>query len=403
MSPVARPYKLWILVMIWAFLSGPLSALADPSPAPLNPPENYEEIAGPGPPEQAEAPPGEVEYANGVVISVKRLSLDEMPPNLRPMGSMNTLEMVTVRITSGDRAGNTVVLKNLLSGHPAYDIAVKPGDGVLLSIEHYPGKPPDINIADRSRAPVLMILLGLLLLGFLVICGKQGLMMLGILAATLVFTENGLVPAILDGQPPGAIALIGGLGFLALTSRILVRQPQHRQAAFLGSSGGLFITLLLMVFSCHFAALSGFSSEELASLWQSNPNIDFPGILVATGLLSYVGFQLALTSGTLNRLSEPDPTAADRTGNLFHRVYRAGQQEIIPLMTGLVLLQAGIHLTWWFQVLETPAPKFFNLESVASVVAIVLCGSLGLLLSVPLTAAITDRLHRRNTPKAEAA
>lgn len=334
--------------------------------------------------------PLEVEYATGVVTALSQEPEPEAPNPLHPMVGMNTVENVTVKVTTGSWAGETLKLKNILSGHPAYDIPLKEGARVLLTVERYSDRPPEINIADRARTPVITVLLGLFLLGFFLLAGKHALKVLLLVAGVVLLFDALLIPATLAGKPILLTLLLILVIILVLALYLLPLSRQQRLVMAASSLSGLLVTLLALVFALGVAPLQGFTSEELAGLWQMNPLIDFPGILLAGGLVGYLGFLLGLSYLLAQRA--PYLPAAHSPSTFLSRFQAGlaeGQQPLALLIGGLALLYLGLYLSWWFQLTEIAPPKFFNLESVASVVAVALSGGLGLITTVPVAAGLS--------------
>jgi uncharacterized membrane protein len=334
--------------------------------------------------------PSEVEYATGVVIALSQEPESETPNPLHPMGGMNTVENVTVKVTTGSWAGETLKLKNILSGHPAYDIPLEEGARVLLTVERYPDRPPEINIADRARTPATTVLLGLFLLGFLLLAGKHALKVLLLVGGVIMLFDALLIPATLAGKPILFTLLLILMAILALALYLLPLSRPQRVVMATASLSGLCVTLLALVFALGIAPLQGFTSEELAGLWQMNPHIDFPGILLAGGLVGYLGFLLGLSYLLARRA--PYLPAAHRPSTFLSRFQAGlaeGQEPLALLIGGLALLYLGLYLSWWFQLTEIAPPKFFNLESVASVVVVALSGGLGLITTVPVAAGLS--------------
>ncbi len=110
-----------------------------------------------------------------VVGKVKSMSVEAVDDHLlSKTGIISRRQLVEVEIREGPLAGSTVVVRNEITDNPAYNVTVKPGDEVILSVTTENGGKPEINIADHHRVPVLAGLLALFLACFLWFGGKQG-------------------------------------------------------------------------------------------------------------------------------------------------------------------------------------------------------------------------------------
>lgn len=334
----------------------------------------------------------DIEYETGVVLSVEKLSAQNIPGFSRPFGSMNEVQQADVQVTSGPLTGQVVRVRNLLSGHPAYDIKIAPGSRVLLSIEKLPGHPPDINIADRARTPAITLCFGLFLLGFMILGGKRGLKSLGLLVLCGLLLGSLLMPMILQGIAPQCIVLIMALIFVTLGSVFLLpafqgKAPNPRALIIiLGSMGGLLLTLGWMSLMAWLAPLDGFSNESLAALWQSSPQVDFQGVLIASALLANLGLLFHLCQTIVQ--TYPEEGFPEGFQERFHLALGIGRDQLATLMNAVVLLYLGLFFPLLFQLLDTPSIKFLNLESTASLLCTLLAGGLGLLMTVPWIAAL---------------
>ncbi|MCK7521033.1 MAG: hypothetical protein MZV64_26750 [Ignavibacteriales bacterium] len=52
------------------------------------------------------------------------------------LGGNQTIQLLEVKILSGEHKGKTIQIQNQLTSHPAYDIKVKEGTRVILDIEN---------------------------------------------------------------------------------------------------------------------------------------------------------------------------------------------------------------------------------------------------------------------------
>ena len=75
-----------------------------------------------------------------------------------------------------------------------------------------------------------------------------------------------VVPAILDGKPPLAVAVVGAMAMALVTIPLAHGTGQKALAALLGTAGDLLLTAGLALLFTQSAHLTGFSSDEVAYL-----------------------------------------------------------------------------------------------------------------------------------------
>src|SRR5262249_5317065 len=113
------------------------------------------------------------DFAVGKVLWVKNSALDTVLLKRTGIASMH--QLVGVEVKEGALSGQRFSVNNEITDNPAYNVLVRPGTEVVLSVVSQPGKPPDVNISDYHRAPVLFWLAVAFLVVFLIFGGSHGL------------------------------------------------------------------------------------------------------------------------------------------------------------------------------------------------------------------------------------
>jgi uncharacterized membrane protein len=75
-----------------------------------------------------------------------------------------------------------------------------------------------------------------------------------------------VIPALLDGKPPVAVALVGSFAVMLMTIALAHGLGPKSIAAMLGTGASLVATVLLALVFTGLADLTGFSSEEATLL-----------------------------------------------------------------------------------------------------------------------------------------
>src|SRR5262249_47266332 len=159
--------------------------------------------------------------------------------------------------------------------------------------------------------------------------------------------------------------------------------------------GGVIAAGLAAQITIATAHLTGLSSEEAQILRGSvltQPGHFYSGLLAAgmligaLGVIMDVGISIASTVWEVSR--------ADRSLTAGH-LYKSGMnvgRDIMGTMTNpLVLAYAGGALPLLLLASQIPSTKLLNLDLLATEVAATLSGSLGLVLTIPLTALVASR------------
>ncbi len=295
---------------------------------------------------------------------------------------------LTVTLTGGPTSGTTIVtLVSIVRGVSPFTT----GDEVVLSLTGDPADPGSYQVVDFQRGTPLTAL-ALLFAAAVVALGRwRGVAALGSLVLTGVVLAGFLLPAILAGRDPLAVAVVGCaaimFGALYLTHGLSARTS----VAVLGTLGSLVLNGLLGAGFAAAAALTG-NDEDTASLANAlGTGLDGRGIVLAGLMIGALG---ALDDVTVTQTSAvwelraADPTL--RPAVLFTSAMRIGRDHVASAVNTLVLAYAGasLPLLLLFSVAERGLTDTLTTQVIAVEVVRTLVGSIGLVASVPLTTAL---------------
>jgi uncharacterized membrane protein len=407
----------WLLLVVMG-LFGLTVAFAAPlapkgSKTPQQTPKNVEmPVPAPLPTELGE----EIEEADiyGVVLKVRNAgpapdSGQKLSVNPEGQAHMalptDTLQKVTVRLDLNrpipGLKGSIITVDNILGENPAYNIPLKPGARVLLSMERNL-KTGQLNfyIANRDRTPALMILGAVTILALLLIGGVE--VSKHILLATLILLGcyQLLFPAVVAGQGGHLATLMMCFCFTVLGS-LIYKSPENlyperlfsrtQTTVILSTLGGLAIMAIIMRIMQWITPLNGFTSEALAALWYRSARMDYWALFMGTVLLGYQGFIFYLCWSLAQTRKKPGSEEEEPLSfwERFNIAMLRGRHHLGPLLSSLGLLFLGLYLPILLQLQGTSTAQFINLESTASMIIIAFAGGLTLVLTVPLTAVIS--------------
>ena len=246
----------------------------------------------------------------------------------------------TVRILDGEYAGQSgpAVVEGPSGSLQLPDYAA--GDEVVLAIDQNPDGTQSLAVVDRWRLPILEWLVVGFALVTIAIGGWRGLRALTSLAITLVLVVRVLIPLLLAGWNPVALAI--GLGIAITILSFLLTQGISRAtlAAVLGTAGGLAVTGILAVVVAELAQFTtAQGSQEIITLQQlGNGQIDLSGLLLAAVIFGALGVlnDVAISQAvTVDELRELDPTLG-RT-SLYTRTMRIGVAHLAANVNTLLV------------------------------------------------------------------
>jgi uncharacterized membrane protein len=251
---------------------------------------------------------------------------------------------------------------------------------------------------DFERSSPLLVLV-LVFAALVVVLGRwHGVRALLGLGVSLAIVVEFLAPAILDGHPPLAVALVGSLAVMVVTIGISHGAGLKSMAAMLGTAAALGLTASLALLAVRTTEITGFSSEQSTLLLSGVGGLSLQGLVVAgmvvgaLGVLDDVTVSQASTVLALRRANE-----ALGFRRLFGEAIAVGRDHLGATVNTLVLAYAGAALPVLL-IFNTQSTQFgdaVNQEPVAEQIVAMLVGSIGLIAAVPLTTAIAALLASR--------
>jgi uncharacterized membrane protein len=337
---------------------------------------------------------GDEEFVVGKVRSVSAGQVNN--DLLTSTGMVSTRSVVNVEIVEGRLKSKTIDVYNEITDNPVFNVDCKPGQEVVLSIVTTPGGKYEVNIADYHRAPALCWLLVVFLAFFIFFGGKQGIKSLMGLVISVALIAFVLLPLSLQGFNPLLVAIFICIVSTAASMFFVAGRSKKCLAAVLGIFGGVLAAGVAAQVVIQQAPLTGLSSEEAQILRGSvlgQPPQFYTGLLAAGMLIGALGVIMDVGISIASAVSE---VAKNKICPTVAELYQSGMnvgRDIMGTMTNtLIMAYTGSALPLLMLISQIPSNKLINLDLVATEVASAISGSLGLVLTIPLTAYIAARL-----------
>jgi uncharacterized membrane protein len=297
-------------------------------------------------------------------------------------GNASTLDLGPVNTAPSVSAGTTITVSRapLLRG-AAGTAGAEPWEFVDI---------------DRHGS-LLLIAIALLLLAILVIRWRGILAAVGV-AISLLLIATFLVPGILDGGPPLALALVTAMAVMFVTLVLTNGVGAQTLAAALGIGSTLILTSILAMIAVHIAHINGRTDELSAYLETVNHGISLQGVVIAgmvIGALGVLADTAVTQASAVMALRRTDPTLTP-TG-LYRAAFHVGRDHLSATIHTLVLAYVGASLPL---LLITHATGIglgdaLNTQDIAEPVLATLIGCIGLVCAVPLTTGLASLLIAR--------
>jgi len=304
-----------------------------------------------------------------------------------------------VRLRTGAGEGDTITVA-LPSGTGAPTVSI--GDEVAL--EYSPDNPTGSQyaIVDHVRGTELWVLLTAFILAVVAFGRWRGVSALLGLAFTFAVILGFVIPAILDGKPPLAVAVVGCAAIVLVVLYLTHGIGQTTTVAVAGTVVSLLVTGLLSWTAVEAMKLSGAADDSSFALGQLH-GVDLRGLLLAGILIGSLGVLDDVTvtqAATVQELAEANPDYG--AGRLYRAALRVGRAHIASVINTIVLAYAGASLPLLVLVvaLDDPIGQVLSDQLVATELVRSVAGTIGLISAVPITTAAAAFLAHRRAGKA---
>lgn len=329
-------------------------------------------------------------------------ALEELPEeeNLDELGYQIRTFRAELEILTGPFRGRTVEIRHFITGTPAYDIVIAHGDRVLAAIETTAeGEIAEVVIADQERDRYLYILAGLFALLLIALGGKQGLKSLLSLVIIGVLVLYVFIPLLLRGYSPIALAVLVAVIATAFTMALVGGPNRKSAAAMAGTVGGVLVAGVLAIVMGNLIHTTGLAEQEAQMLLfiPQGVGFNFPGLLMSGIIIGALGAVMDIgmsISSSIAEVKRANPALNHR--ELFLAGMNVGRDVMGTMSNTLILAYTGsaLALLLLVRAYNVEFIRLINMDSIASEVLRALCGSIGLVSAIPITALAASWLAR---------
>lgn len=302
----------------------------------------------------------------------------------------------------GDRIGKEYFFQGIDSYQVLKNASYKEGDNVLLLESFDADGNAQYYVVDYVRTKTIYYLLFVFILTIVLVGKLKGLRSILSLVLTFIVIVKYIIPQILLGASPLFVTIIGSVLILFFIIYVTEGFKKISHLAVLSIVISLLISVFLSWFFVLSANLSGIFSEEIASLSLINGvTINFQGLLLAgiiIGLLGVLDDVVIAQISTVEQLYLTDKNQSRKA--IFSKAYKVGISHISSMTNTLFLAYAGASLP--LLVLLVSGDSVFgtafdaiNNEQIATEIVRTLSGSIGLILSVPISTVLAVYWYKK--------
>ncbi|GGT02205.1 hypothetical protein GCM10010156_70190 [Planobispora rosea] len=335
----------------------------------------------------------ELERVTGTITGITLTPCPEEPPiegapqNASPPDPA-TCGDAQVELTSGAQSGERVTTP-LPSGPGAQRFAA--GDDVVLV------RPPDstldvppYQISDHDRGSSLLLVGAAFALAVVAFGRWRGVTALIGLAITFVLLLMFVIPAILAGQSPLLVGIVGSAAIMLTVLYLTHGFTVTTSTAIVGTVVSLSLTGVLSYAAIGIVQLNGIIDESSFYL-DTSYRINTQGLLLASIIIGSLG---VLDDVTVTQAATVAELAHANPGYGFVQLYRAaarvGRSHIASVINTIILAYAGasLPLLLLISVGEQPIGQVVTNPVLTQEIVRSVAGTLGLIAAVPITTAL---------------
>jgi uncharacterized membrane protein len=248
------------------------------------------------------------------------------------------------------------------------------------------------QVADHVRLWPLALITALFVFITVGIGRWQGVRaILGLVLSGLVIVGF-IMPQVLAHRDPVLVTIIGSGLLLAVTLYLIQGWNIIGHTALFSVLASLGVTAVLAILAARVSYLTGFGSEETLFLQALGVGVQMRGLLLAGMILGAAGVLddvILAQALTVFELRAADPTLVPWA--LYRRGMRIGVTHLASMINTLALAYAStaLPLLILFYLFPEPVHLTINRELLAEEIIRTLVGSMGLMLAVPLTTALS--------------
>ena len=335
---------------------------------------------------------GATEYAEYESARVTAILADSTESDPASDGACRGDQLLLVEVSSGRYKGETLQVYNYVG--PLYGGPVQEGDRVILTVSTYADGSHTATVFEYDRRGALILAVVLFLLAAVLVGGKTGAKSLVGLAVTLACLFWVLLPLLMKGAPtlPTVFLICTYIAVVSLT--ILGGVRKKTVCAMLGAVAGTGLAMLFAVLAQKLSRIDGLrlsDVEPLLQLRQQGIPIGLKGLLTGGIVISALGAVMDVTMGISSSISEVravNPALGSR--ELFRSGMNVGRDMVGTMTNTLILafLGSGFTLILYLYSLGLSQNQLFSSAYFATEVISGISSSIGVILSIPITALI---------------
>ena len=310
-------------------------------------------------------------------------------------------QQVVLEIRSGAHKGEKEDAYSL-NGY-LYGANCKVGTKVIASLSEYDGM-LSANVYNYDREAAIAVLLAVFFGLMWLVGGKKGFNSILALIFTFVAVIMMYIPMMYIGMSPFIAATITVV-IITLVTFILIADFQMKSiGAMLGTIFGVIVSGLIALVFGHFGHVTGFNVDDIENLIYvgQNSRLDIGGMLFSGILIASLGAVMDVAMSVSTSLHEIKEQRSEITAKeIFKSGINIGRDMIGTMSNTLILAYVGgsLGLVMIIYAYSYQMHQILNMYSLAIEIMRGIAGTIGIILTVPITSLIMSVLLTRGGQK----
>lgn len=313
-------------------------------------------------------------------------------------------QTLQVELTNGTVKNHIATIETSLT--PKYqDAKYQKGDKVLVGYMNGGENNKAFYIISYARTTPLIVLVALFIVLSFIVARRKSLYALAGMGVSLLILIAFVLPSLINGSNPLLTSIIGLTVMTPALYFISNGVNLKSTIAVASTIITLSITAFFAIIFVNAMNLSGITFEEVETLlYIHDGNFDMQGILLAGILLGALGVvdDVTITQSSVTEQLYNTNKKLSRK-ELIGTSMSVGRDHISSIINTLILVYVGSSLATLLLFTEFPRPLLvlINSEIVLIPIVVALIGSIGLILSIPITTVLSAVIFTRNSHKAK--
>ena len=308
-------------------------------------------------------------------------------------------QKVTATITSGEYKGQSCELNNANAyQRGAYCVV---GTRVIALVQRNSEGKLTGSVYNYDRTSMVFVLLGLFAFSLILVGGKKGAASFYALALTFACIVCMYIPLLYVGMNGVMAAILTAVVILVVSIYIINGWSIKTFCAIIGTTIGVLISGLLAMIVGMASNLNGFNMEDVESMVYiaDHSSLDVSSVLYAGVLISSLGAVMDVSVSVVAAMYEMHEKAPKLTAKeLFDSGMHVGHDMMGTMSNTLILAYTGSATGTLLTIYSYQMPylQIMGYNSIIIEIVCGLCGTIGVILTVPLQAFVTTLVLKKS-------